>query len=80
MAIKVPVWVCPAAGLGLLAIMILDFGNRGKRYFDYLTVRAFDLYTWSCEGLSGFHAANNAPHALAIHRYNLNIVFAVKWL
>ena len=30
--------------------------------------------------MSGFHAANNTPHALAIQRYNLNIVFAVEWL
>jgi hypothetical protein len=58
--------------------VVFNLGDRRKRYFDYLTVCAFYLDAGSCEGLSGFHAANNAPHALSIHRYNLNVVFAVE--
>lgn len=61
-------------------IVILDLGDRRKRYLHYLPVRAFHLDAGSCESLSGFHAANDAPHALAIHRYNLNIIFSVQRL
>lgn len=60
-----------------LRIVIFDFSNGGKGNFDDFTVRAFHLDAWRGECLSGFHAANDAPHALAIHRYDLNIVFAV---
>jgi hypothetical protein len=70
----------PAPVSCLLAIMVLDLSDRGKRYLDYLAIRTLHLYAGGCEGLSRFHTANNATHALAIHRYNLNIVLAVKWL
>ena len=49
-------------------------------FLTYLTIRAFHLYAGSGEGLSGFHAANDAPHTLSIHSYNLNIVLTVERL
>ena len=61
-------------------VMVLDFGDRRKWYLDDLAIGAFYLDAWSGEGLSGFHAANNAPDALAVNRYDLNIVFAVQRL
>jgi hypothetical protein len=60
--------------------MVFNLGDRRKWNFDYLTIRAFDLYAGSCEGLSGFHAANDAPHSMAVKRYNLNVIFAVQRL
>ncbi len=73
--------LCPFPALAFcLLVMVLDFGDRRKWYFDDLSIRAFHLYAGSGEGLSGFHAANNAPHPLALRRYNFNIVLAVKWL
>lgn len=60
--------------------MVLDLGNSGKRYLNDLAISAFYLDAWGCECLSGFHAPDNAPHALAINSYNLDIVFAVKRL
>jgi len=60
--------------------MIFDLGDRREGDFDYLSVRAFHLYAWSSECLSGFHAANNAPHSLAVNRYNLDITFTVQGL
>ncbi len=66
-------------GFGLLpsGVVVFDFGDRGKRYLDDLAIGAFYLHAWSGECLSGFHAPDNAPHALAVKRYDLNIVFAV---
>jgi hypothetical protein len=60
--------------------VILDLGDRRKRYFDDLAVGAFYLHTWSGECLGGLHASDNAPHALAVNRYDLNIVFPVERL
>jgi len=60
--------------------MVLDLGDRGKWYLHYLTISAFHLDARGGECLGGFHAANDAPNALAIDRYNLNIVFAVQRL
>jgi hypothetical protein len=60
--------------------MVLNLCDRRKRYLDDLAIGAFDLYAWSGEGLSGLHAPDNAPHALAVNRYNLNIIFAVQRL
>jgi hypothetical protein len=64
----------------LLTIVILDLRDRGKRYFNYFTIRAFHLHAGGREGLSGLHAPNNAPDALSINRYNLDIVLAVERL
>jgi hypothetical protein len=60
--------------------MVFDLGNRRKRYLHDFTVRAFHFDARSRECLSSLHAANGAPHALAINRYNLNIGFAVQRL
>ena len=69
----------PAVCLLLLptVVMVFDFGDRGKRYLNDLAISAFDLDARGCECLSGFHAADKAPHALTIYSYNLDIVFAV---
>jgi hypothetical protein len=64
----------------LLGIVILDLSYRGKRYLDYLAVRAFHLDAWGCECLGGLHAANDATHAFASNCNNLNIIFTVKRL
>jgi hypothetical protein len=61
-------------------VMVFDFGDRRERYFDDLAVGTFDLDAGSGEGLSGFHASHNTPHALPVKRYDLNIVFAVQRL
>ena len=61
-------------------VMVFNFGDRRKRYFDDLAVSAFYLDAWGGECLSGFHAPDNASHALAIKSYDLNIVFAVQRL
>jgi hypothetical protein len=60
--------------------MVFDFRDGRKRDFHYLTISAFHLHAGSGECLSGFHAANDAPHTLTIHRYNFNIALAVKRL
>src|SRR6476620_5456730 len=60
--------------------MVFDFRDGRKRDFYYLTVSAFHLHAGSGECLSGFHAANDAPHTLSIHRNNFNIALAVKRL
>lgn len=61
-----------------LPIVIFDFGDSRKRYLHYFTIRALYLDAGSGECLRGFHAANCAPHALAVNRDDLNIVFAIK--
>src|SRR2546422_3799226 len=61
-------------------IMIFDFSNGGKGDFDDFAIRAFHFDAWSGERLGGFHAADDTPHALPIHRYNLHISFAVERL
>ena len=60
-----------------LWVIVFDFSDLRKRYLNDVAVRAFHLDAWSGECLSGFHAPNNTPHALAVGRYNLDVVFAV---
>ena len=60
--------------------MILDFCNRREGYLHDLTIRAFDLYAGSGEGLGGFHAANNTAHASAVDSDNLDIILTVERL
>jgi hypothetical protein len=60
--------------------MVFDFGDRGEGYLNDLAISAFYLYARGCECLSGFHAPDDAPHALAINSYNFDIVFAVQRL
>ncbi len=61
-------------------VVVFNLGDRRKGYLDDLAVRAFYLHAWGGEGLSGFHAPDNAPHALAVKRHDLDIVFAVQRL
>jgi hypothetical protein len=70
----------PATCRLLTGVVIFDFGDRRKRYLDNLAIGAFYLDAWSRECLSGFHAPDNAADALAVNRYDLNIVFAVQRL
>jgi hypothetical protein len=70
----------PSVCLLLTAVVVFDFGDRRKRYLDDLAIGAFYLHAWSGECLSGFHASDHTPHALAINRHDLNIVFAVERL
>ena len=60
------------------SIVVFDFCDRGKGYFDDLSVGAFDLYAGSSEGLGGFHAAHNSPDATAIDGDYLYIVLTVE--
>ena len=60
--------------------MIFDFSDRRERNLNYFAISALYLHAGSSEGLSGFHASDDAPHALAVNRYNLNIIFAIKRL
>jgi len=61
-------------------VVVFNLGDRGKGYLYDLAVRAFYLYAWGGECLSGFHAPDNAPHALSVNSHDLDIVFAVQWL
>lgn len=61
-------------------VVIFDFGDLGKGDLYNFAVCTFHLDARCGEGLSGFHAAYHAAHALAVNRNNLNVVFAVKWL
>src|SRR2546423_1032002 len=61
-------------------VVVFNLGDSRKGYFDDLAVRAFYFHAWGGECLSGFHAPDNAPHALSVNRHDLDIVFAVQWL
>ncbi len=63
-----------------LWIVVFDFGDGRKRYLDDLAACALNLYAGRRQGLRGFHAADDAAHALTIDGYDLNVVFAVQWL
>jgi hypothetical protein len=60
--------------------VILDLGDGGKRDFNDLSVGDLNLYAWSREGLSGFHAANCAAYAPAVRGDYFHVVFAIQWL
>ena len=64
----------------LAAVVIFDFRDCREGYFDNLAVGALDFDTRRSKGLSGFHAANNTSHMLAVNGHNLNVAFAVKGL
>jgi hypothetical protein len=59
-------------------VMVFDFGYGGKRYLYDLAVLTLHLHARRGQGLSGFHAPNDASDALAIERDDLDIVFAVE--
>jgi hypothetical protein len=61
-------------------VPVLDFGDGGERYLDYLTVGALNLDARSRQGLCGFHAPNNAAHSPAFKRDYLDIIFAIERL
>ncbi len=61
-------------------VVVFNLGDRRKGYFDDLAVRAFYFHAGGGECLSGLHAPDNAPHALAINRHDLDIVLAVQRL
>ena len=61
-------------------VVVFNLGDRRKGYFDDLAVRALYLHAGRGECLSGLHAPDNAPHALAVNRDDLDIVFTVQRL
>lgn len=61
-------------------VVVFNLGDRRKGYLDDLAVRALYLHAGGGECLSGLHAPDNAPHALAVNRHDLDIVFAVQRL
>lgn len=58
--------------------MVYDFRDGEERNLDYLAVGAFDLDAWRRQRLCRFHAADDATYAVAVGRYNLNVVPAVE--
>ena len=62
------------------SIKVFDFSDGRKRYLDDLTVCAFDLNAWRGQSLGRFHTADDSAYALAVHRYDLNVILAIKWL
>jgi hypothetical protein len=61
-------------------IVVFDFCDGRKRYFNDLAVWAFHLHTRRSQCLCSFHAADSAANSFAIHRNNLNVSFTVKRL
>lgn len=61
-------------------VVVFNLGDRRKGYFDDLAVRALYLHAGRGECLSGLHAPDNAPHALAVNSHDFDIVLAVQRL
>jgi hypothetical protein len=61
----------------LTAVVVFYLCDIGKRDFDDLAVCTLDLDARRGEGLSGFHAANDAAYAPAVACDNLDVVFAI---
>jgi hypothetical protein len=59
-------------------VVVYDFGDSGEGDFDYLAVGALDLDARRGQCLSGFHAADDAAHAVTVRCYDLDVVFAVE--
>ena len=59
-------------------VVIYDLFDGGEWDFDYLAVGSFDLDAGRCQGLSRFHAADDAAHALAVLCHDFYIVLTIE--
>jgi hypothetical protein len=70
---------CLSFGVGR-PVMIDDFRDGRKWYLDNFATGHFHLQARRGQGLCGFHAADNAAHAIAVRGDDLHVIMAIEWL